>query len=111
MNRLGFYFYFIDKVLPLNIVNCKNRKVFAKTHIFENTDFKKATFTDEKRFNFDGPDNMVSYLHKDANTKIGSSRIKRQMGGGGVMVLGAISNTEKNAINDYRIKIYEQSLL
>ena len=45
---------------------------------------------------------MVSYFHKDANTKIGSSRIKRQMGGGGVMVLGAVSS-----IGNLQLKLIE----
>lgn len=95
LNNMGFYYDYIDKVLPLKKENCANRLNFAKKHIAENTDFKRVIFSDEKRFSYDGPDNMGSFFYKYNKTNIGPQRIKRQMNGGGVMVLGAISSNGK----------------
>ena len=42
----------------------------------------KTVFTDEKRFSLDGPDNWSTWMKTKNDDKI----IKRQMGGGGLMV-------------------------
>lgn len=52
----------------------------------ENINFNSLIFVDEKRFNLDGPDNFMSW---NKNNEI-CSRKKRVMGGGGVMVHGAV---------------------
>lgn len=49
-------------------------------------DFKSVIFTDEKKFNFDGPDNYKTWIYPNENVK----RSKRPLGGGGLMVYGAI---------------------
>lgn len=76
------------KKLPLTNKHKQERLKFARRHLSAGTDFGRWIFSDEKRFNLDGPDNMSSYGTNYAQLH----RIKRQMGGGSVMILGAISN-------------------
>ena len=47
---------------------------------------------DEKDFCLDGPDNISPYVEHTGDSVIAPHRFKRQMGGGGVMFLGSISN-------------------
>jgi hypothetical protein len=61
LNIMGFYYDFIEKELPLKKENCVSRLEFAKTHIHQSTNFKDDIFSDEKRFSYDGLDNMGSY--------------------------------------------------
>ncbi|MGF7232344.1 hypothetical protein, partial [Arachidicoccus sp.] len=76
------------KKLPLTKKHKKERLNFARRHLEAGTNFDRWIFSDEKRFNLDGPDNLGSYGAEYAQLH----RIKRQMGGGSVMVLGAISS-------------------
>ena len=46
-------------------------------------------FSDEKRFNLDGPDGFSTYWHDLRKEEVVLSR--RQNGGGGIMVWGAFS--------------------
>ena len=73
-----------------------------KKHIRECTDFKNVVFSDEKRYSLDGPDTMGSYFYRGNKSTKGPTRIKRKMGGGGAMILGAISSKGK-----FKIKIIE----
>lgn len=82
LHSMGFYYDFVEKVLPLKNKNCKARVEFAEKHIRERTDFQYVIFSDEKRFNLDGPDNMGSYFYENDKTTVGPDRIKRQQGGG-----------------------------
>lgn len=52
-----------------------------------NHPFNLTIFSDEKKFNLDGPDNWCSWT--DPDRKI--IRQKRQMGGGGIMVWGMMT--------------------
>lgn len=76
------------KKLPLTAVQRQKRVNFARRHLLSGTDFSRWIFSDEKRFSLDGPDNFGSY----GTDNVELSRIKRHMGGGGVMVLDAISS-------------------
>lgn len=76
------------KKLPLTKSHRQTRLNFARRHLINRTDFSRWIFSDEKRFNLDGPDNMMSYGTENAQLE----RIKHQMGGGGIMILGAISS-------------------
>lgn len=66
--------------------NIEGRKKFALDHIHWTKKWRKIIFSDEKKFNLDGPDGFAYYWH-DLRTeeKIFS---KRQSGGGSVMVWG-----------------------
>lgn len=78
------------KLSPANITG---RLKFADEHIHWTIEWQKIIFSDEKKFNLDGPDGFAYYWH-DLRTekKIFS---KRQSGGGSVMVWGAIGFMKK----------------
>lgn len=91
LQRHDFSYQPVPKRLPLTKNDKKNRLEFAKHHITRQTDFKTVVFSDEKRFSLDGPDNLSSYVERRDGKKVLPHRKKRQMRGGGVMILGAIS--------------------
>ena len=67
---------------------------YAKWYITNTIDHTKIAFSDEKRFTCDGPDSVMTYqeLTKWNNSKNNQiKRIKRQMGGGSIMILGMIT--------------------
>ena len=88
------------RTIERHMKECKFRyrkiptKIFlSKTHkekrieiitrwIFENHDWEKTIFTDEKRFTLDGSDDWRTYIHENDQ----DFRINRQCKGGGVMV-------------------------
>lgn len=72
------------------------RLEFAKKTMTYNAEWKSIVFSDEKKFNLDGPDGCHSYWHDLRKEKIIMS--KRQQGGGSVMVWGGFSNDGKTAI-------------
>ncbi|CAO4362619.1 unnamed protein product [Caenorhabditis nigoni] len=84
-----------------------NRVKFARDNV--RTDWRKVIFSDEKKFNCDGPDGYRSYYHDLRKEKLRFSR--RNFKGGGVMVWAAISSegriklifvTKKMNGSDYR---------
>ena len=74
-------------------VHVAARKKYALEHIHWTHEWRKIIFSDEKKFNLDGPDGFAYYWH-DLRTepKIFS---KRQFGGGSVMLWGAIGYLKK----------------
>ena len=66
---------------------------FAINHISWKEEWYKIIFSDEKRFNLDGPDGWSHYWH-DLRTEPKIFR-KRQSGGGSVMVGGVIGYLKK----------------
>ncbi|CAD5213805.1 unnamed protein product [Bursaphelenchus okinawaensis] len=98
LKKNGSTYEIVKRRLPLSPSHLVCRMNFAKKHLDLKTDFSKWIFTDEKKFSFDGPDNMASYGTPNARLK----RIKRQMGGGSVMVLGAICSN-----GNIKIKLLE----
>ena len=77
---------------PITPKHREERLKFARKHIVEFIDFKQVFFTDKKRFFPDGPDNISLYVKHRGDSVIAPHRVKRQMGDGGVMILGAISS-------------------
>ena len=73
----------------------ENRLAFAKKHLKEHTIWPKVIFSDEKRFNLDGPDGLQYYWHdlRFAKKETYSTRSK---GGGGLMVWGCFSAKGKS---------------
>ena len=67
----------------------KERADLAEKWIGENLIGNNLVFADEKRFTFDGPDNWFSSYNPFNPT----ARIKRQLGGGSIMVWGATLST------------------
>jgi hypothetical protein len=92
VKQLNFTYEEVKKELPLTKVHKEQRLAFARLHISKCNDFKSVIFSDEKRFSLDGPDGLCSYVEYQATSIFAPQRIKRQMGGGAVMILGAISS-------------------
>ena len=67
----------------------KNRKLFARRHMSWDSEWKTVFFSDEKKFNLDGPDGCSCYWH-DLSKKT-PIRFSRNFQGGSVMVWGGFS--------------------
>jgi hypothetical protein len=68
---------------------------FCKDNL--NTNWQHVWFSDEKRFNLDGPDNVAYYWHDLRKEKLG--RIKRQGGGASLMIWAAICSNKKTPLS------------
>lgn len=88
LQRVGFQHKKATQSIDLSAKDRKKRVEFAEKMVKENHSFESTAFSDEKKFNLDGPDNWSSWT--DPNRKL--LRQKRQMGGGGVMVWGMITS-------------------
>ncbi|KAF4647020.1 hypothetical protein FOZ61_004773, partial [Perkinsus olseni] len=66
---------------------------FASGHLAAGTDFSTWIFSDEKRFNLDGPDGIYCRWAFPGQQKPTLS--KRSFGGGSIMIWGAIARDEK----------------
>jgi len=84
--RQGFKFVNVEKYLPLTKKHKNTRQKFAIDCIRNSHRFNLNVFSDEKRFCFDGPDSWGTYCDQYSIP----TRIKCQIGGGGVMVLGCV---------------------
>nr|CCA28232.1 Transposable element Tc3 transposase putative [Albugo laibachii Nc14] len=84
-----FVSYIKRKTTPHLKKNHKVRRIaFAKKHLNKVEFLERVLFTDEKKFNLDGPDGCQYYWHdirKDPETYL-----KRVMGGGSVMVSAGV---------------------
>lgn len=74
---------------PLTKKHKLARLEFAKKYISLGDKWKDIVFSDEKKFNFDGPDDFRMYWHDIKKIKPYFS--KRQYGGGSVMIWGAFA--------------------
>lgn len=63
------------------------RLAFASNSIKNNVEWSKVVWSDEKKFNLDGPDGIKFYWHDVRKEPITFS--KRQFGGGSLMIWGA----------------------
>lgn len=70
-----------------------NRLKFAKDHVQWKKKWRKVIFTDEKKFNLDGPDGFNYYFHDLRKEKCVLSR--RQAGGGSVMIWSGVGYSGK----------------
>lgn len=84
---------YVAKVAKQKIQLTKNHRAervrICSEWITERINWKKVIFTDEKKFNLDGPDFWCSYSRKGKVI----SRRKRQCGGGSLMVWGMVLPT------------------
>lgn len=79
----------IKKKPPLNEVRKNNRLQFGKEHMTWNNQWYKVVFSDEKKFNLDGPDGYNYYFHDLRKEELVLNRHHSREGG--VMVWGGIS--------------------
>ncbi|VDO62344.1 unnamed protein product [Heligmosomoides polygyrus] len=70
----------------ITAANRQNRLLFARQNI--STDWSKIVWSDEKKFNCDGPDGFRNYWHDLRKEKLLFSKLN--FSGGGVMVWAAI---------------------
>ena len=91
LNRCPTLLYKKHKSRPhLTAAHKSARLSFASTSINNRLDWSKIVWSDEKKFNLDGPDGIRYYWHDlRKEPKIFS---KRQFGGGSLMIWGAFVN-------------------
>jgi len=82
MKRLGFVYTHAKQAILLTRNHKQRRVALAKQWLKDSQPWNITVFSDEKKFNLDGPDNWSTYT--DEGRKL--YRNKRQMGGGSVMV-------------------------
>ena len=101
----------------LTLRHKKQRLDFAKNSIQNRLDWNNIVWSDEKKFNLDGPDGFQYYWHDLRKEQTVLSR--RNFGGGNVMVWGAFGSKGKTNIafvdstlnsSDY-IKVLQEYLL
>lgn len=68
----------------------KARMAFAESHVSWTFQWKDVVFSDEKKFNLDGPDGYSYYFHDIRKDEL--NLMSRQHGGGSVMIWGAITS-------------------
>ena len=74
----------------------EHRVRFAKEHIHWKKKWRRIVFTDEKRFNLDGPDGFDYYYHHVKKEEL--TKVRRQMGGGSTMIWTGIGYNGKTDI-------------
>jgi len=81
---------------PLNKVHKEQRLSWARNHMSWTSEWNNVIFSDEKKFNFDGPDGFAYYWHDIRKETICFS--KRQHAGGSVMVWASIGYNGRSQI-------------
>ena len=81
----------------MNAAHMKNRLIWATEKAdWGVEEWSKVVFSDEKKWNLDGPDGLKRYWH---NSKLPERvAVKRHSGGGSVMVWGAFSSAGKTEL-------------
>lgn len=80
----------IKRKIILSEKHKEQRVSIIRSWFNENVNFKNVIFSDECRFSLDGPDSFLSWDLFDGSND--GERPKRQFGGGGIMVYGAIAS-------------------
>ncbi|GBM02510.1 hypothetical protein AVEN_76542-1 [Araneus ventricosus] len=73
--------------LPLSKLHISKRLQWARNHMSYDDKWMAVLFSDERKWNLDGPDGNIKYWHD--LLKEPSSFFSRQSGGGSVMVCAA----------------------
>lgn len=90
LNESGQVKWAIKSKKPMLSTKHKEARLkFAKDHMSWTNEWKRVIFSDEKKFNLDGPDGLRSYWHVVGREKEVS--YSRNFGGGTVMVWGGFS--------------------
>ena len=95
-NSNKFNYEKMKKKPLLTILKQKKRLEWALEKVSFGNNWRNVIFSDEKKFNLDGPDGIASYWHDLRKEKLIFS--KRQQGGGGVMIWAAFCCSGKASI-------------
>ena len=76
----------------------KDRIDFALKHLSERMDWRSVFFSDEKKFNFHGPDGNRKVWVKEAENNENLILYRRQQGGGSVMCWVGFCNSVKGLL-------------
>lgn len=79
----------LKKKPPLNKLRKETRLDFARTHMTWSKEWQYVVFSDEKKFNLEGPDGYCYYYHDLRKEEHLLDRLHSRVGG--VMVWGAVS--------------------
>ncbi|KAG6578001.1 putative retroelement [Phytophthora cinnamomi] len=88
----------MDRTLPLATAHKAARVQWAEAYILKPDTWIHTIFSDEKKFNLDGPDGF-KYFWRDMRQPE-QSYLRRQNGGGSVMVWGAFSAADCNPMEN-----------
>jgi len=92
LGNSGYLAYEKKQTKPaINEDNVAQRLAFAEAHVQWDNQWNLVVFSDEKKFNLDGPDGFAYYWHDLRKGDLIFST--RQHGGGSVMIWVAISHT------------------
>ena len=86
LRTMNFIYKKNKKKIVLSFAHKEKRIKKAKEWLTNSHPWSKTIFTDEKKFNLDGPDSWCSWMQENEE----SDRNMRQMGGGSVMVWGML---------------------
>lgn len=93
----------------LTTTHMQHRVQWAKNHLVWKDEWVKVIFSDEKKFNLDGPDGLACYWHDVRKEK--RTHNTRSHKGGSVMVWGAFRATEKSSLAILDGKINAESYI
>lgn len=88
LSQKAYKYRAMTQRIQLTDKNKQNRLECIKLWLKEKVDWREVVFVDEKLFRFDGPDDFKSWCKADECT----TRKKRQMGGGSVMIFAIIGS-------------------
>ena len=80
----------------LSVLHKQRRREWCEIHMDGSKRWGRTIFSDEKRFNLDGPDGYSHYWHDLRKEKLTFS--KRQHGGGSLMIWLAVSKRKKSGL-------------
>ncbi len=84
LNQHGYHWKMMKRRPAWKQRHIDNRLTFARTHMAWSDEWKKVIFSDEKKFNLDGPDGYKYYWHGVRNTP---RTFSKRVGGGGSVML------------------------
>lgn len=86
----------VQQTLPLSPRHIEARLTWAKSMLKDRMDWTRVAFSDEKRFCLDGPDGWC-YYYRDIRQPPRTT-VRRQNGGGGIMIWGAFSSKGRSQL-------------
>ena len=99
LNGSGFKKIKKDKVPLITATNKTRRLRFGNQNKEWDEEWKKIIFSDDKKFNLDGPDGYKKYWH-DSSVNQKQTYSTRPSGGGGVMMWGAVAYNGKMELQE-----------